>query len=86
MLNHTAGLQNALSSTLQKNPMIMCNWKDTLNLLAQVAPESVPGKEQQYHTLTYGWLCGAIAEVPLLTLRCYDDLTPVKNDRCQNLE
>ncbi|KAG6543289.1 hypothetical protein Mapa_015203 [Marchantia paleacea] len=62
VLNHTAGLQNALSSNLQQNPMIMCNWKDTLNLLAQVAPESVPGKEQQYHTLTYGWLCGAIAE------------------------
>ncbi|CAM6101459.1 unnamed protein product [Calypogeia fissa] len=62
VLNHTAGLHNALSDVLQKNPMMMCNWSDTLVELAQAIPETVPGKEQHYHILTYGWLCGGIAE------------------------
>lgn len=63
VLNHTAGLQNALSDALKKNPMMMCNWSDTLAQIAEAVPESSPGADQQYHTLTYGWLCGGIAEV-----------------------
>ncbi|KAL2636403.1 hypothetical protein R1flu_007882 [Riccia fluitans] len=62
VLNHTAGLQTALSAVIQQNPMIMCNWEETVNRLSKERPESDPGKDQQYHTLTYGWLCGAIAE------------------------
>ncbi|KAL3677590.1 hypothetical protein R1sor_027538 [Riccia sorocarpa] len=62
VLNHTAGLQSALSAVIQQNPMIMCNWEEVVNRLAQERPVSEPGEDQQYHTLTYGWLCGAIAE------------------------
>nr|GFA25747.1 beta-lactamase/transpeptidase-like protein [Tanacetum cinerariifolium] len=27
-----------------------------------VAPETEPGREQLYHYLSYGWLCGGIIE------------------------
>jgi aarF domain-containing kinase len=63
VMNHTAGLQNAMTDVLQKNPMLMCKWSDLLVEMAKAVPETVPGKEQHYHTLTYGWLCGGIAEV-----------------------
>ena len=67
MLNHTAGLQNALSSDLKSEPLLMCNWDDTLKKLASATPESPPGAKQVYHALTFGWLCGGIVEVNNLT-------------------
>ena len=63
MLNHTAGLQNALASDLKADPLLMCNWDETLKKLAASVPESAPGVKQVYHALTFGWLCGGIIEV-----------------------
>ncbi|KAG0553680.1 hypothetical protein KC19_12G030900 [Ceratodon purpureus] len=62
VLNHTAGLQNALASDLKSDPLLMCNWDETLKKLAAALPESSPGVQQVYHALTFGWLCGGIIE------------------------
>lgn len=63
MLNHTAGLQNALAHELKTDPLLVCNWDETLKKLAAAIPETTPGTEQVYHALTFGWLCGGIIEV-----------------------
>ncbi|GKB91849.1 beta-lactamase-related protein [Tanacetum coccineum] len=62
VLNHTSGLQNALASLVQDNPMVLCDWDECLKRIAMAAPETEPGKEQVYHYLSYGWLCGGIIE------------------------
>jgi hypothetical protein len=72
VLNHTAGLQNALASDLKADPLLMCNWDETLKKLAASVPESAPGVKQVYHALTFGWLCGGIIEVCIsLSSLCY---------------
>ena len=63
MLNHTAGLHNALSDQFKDDPFIMCNWDEILKQIAMAAPDTSPGTKQIYHALTYGWLCGGIIEV-----------------------
>ncbi|MCO5578766.1 hypothetical protein L7F22_032612 [Adiantum nelumboides] len=62
VLNHTAGLHNALSNQFKEDPFIMCKWDEVLKELADSAPDSRPGTKQAYHALTYGWLCGGIIE------------------------
>eukprot|EP00250_Pteridium_aquilinum_P020341 c24788_g2_i1 orf=561-3449(-) len=62
VLNHTAGLHNALSDHLKEDPFIMCKWDEVLKELAEAVPNSPPGTEQFYHALTFGWLCGGIIE------------------------
>lgn len=47
--------------------MLFCDWDECLKRIAMVAPETEPGREQLYHYLSYGWLCGGIIEVPLIT-------------------
>lgn len=66
VLNHTAGLQNALSGDFKSDPLLMCNWDDTLKKLAAATPESEPGVKQVYHAFTFGWLCGGIIEVYII--------------------
>ncbi|EFJ33839.1 hypothetical protein SELMODRAFT_266894 [Selaginella moellendorffii] len=61
-LNHTCGLQNALYDVLRKNPLAMCDWSEMLKLIAAAKPESPPGQDQKYHALSFGWICGGIAE------------------------
>ncbi|XP_071700403.1 uncharacterized protein [Rutidosis leptorrhynchoides] len=62
VLNHTAGMQNALASSVQDNPMVLCDWDECLKRIAMAAPETEPGQHQIYHYLSYGWLCGGIIE------------------------
>lgn len=62
MLNHTSGLHNAFSLNAE-NPLLLCEWDKCLNLIASSVLETEPGKEQLYHYLTFGWLCGGIIEV-----------------------
>ncbi|KAI3687292.1 hypothetical protein L1987_80986 [Smallanthus sonchifolius] len=62
VLNHTSGLQNALSSIVQDNPMVLCDWDECLKRVAMAAPETEPGQQQLYHYLSYGWLCGGIIQ------------------------
>ncbi|KAK9079912.1 hypothetical protein SSX86_001586 [Deinandra increscens subsp. villosa] len=62
VLNHTSGLQNALASTVQDNPMVLCDWDECLKRIAMAAPETEPGQQQLYHYLSYGWLCGGIIQ------------------------
>lgn len=62
VLNHTAGLHNALSDQFKEDPLIMCKWDEVLKELAEAVPDSPPGTKQAYHALTYGWLCGGIIE------------------------
>jgi hypothetical protein len=66
VLNHTAGLQNALSNDFKSDPLLMCNWDESLKKLAEATPESLPGEKQVYHAFSFGWLCGGIIEVPPL--------------------
>lgn len=63
MLNHTSGLHNAMGDIAQQNPLLMFDWDGCLNCISQSVPETEPGKEQFYHYLSYGWLCGGIIEV-----------------------
>lgn len=62
VLNHTAGLQNAMVDIIKEDPLLMCDWEKALNRVATAVPESAPGSEQKYHSLSFGWLCGAIVE------------------------
>ncbi|KAL8238991.1 hypothetical protein R6Q59_015558 [Mikania micrantha] len=62
ILNHTAGLHNALAGIAEEDPMLLCDWDECLKRIAIVAPETEPGREQLYHYLSYGWLCGGIIE------------------------
>ncbi|MDV3182637.1 MAG: serine hydrolase, partial [Candidatus Phytoplasma australasiaticum] len=51
VLNHTSGLHNALASDFQENPLLMCDWDECLKRIAKLAPETEPGRQQQYHPL-----------------------------------
>ncbi|KAL2318235.1 hypothetical protein Fmac_032111 [Flemingia macrophylla] len=62
VLNHTAGLHNAMANVIQENPLLMFDWDGCLNRICMSEPETQPGKEQYYHYLSYGWLCGGIIE------------------------
>ncbi|KGN60332.2 uncharacterized protein LOC101216220 [Cucumis sativus] len=61
VLNHTSGLHNA-SVDVRENPLVICDWEECLNCMANSTPETEPGQEQLYHYLSYGWLCGGIVE------------------------
>ncbi|XP_028802286.1 uncharacterized protein LOC114757407 isoform X2 [Neltuma alba] len=61
ILNHTSGLHNAMADT-RENPLLMLDWDQCLNRICMSAPETVPGKEQLYHYLSFGWLCGGLIE------------------------
>ncbi|XP_071730507.1 uncharacterized protein [Rutidosis leptorrhynchoides] len=61
VLNHTAGLHNALAD-LTKDPTLLCDWDGCLKLIVMVTPETEPGRQQMYHGQSYGWLCGGIIE------------------------
>ncbi|XP_059662977.1 uncharacterized protein LOC132308779 [Cornus florida] len=62
VLNHTSGLHNALASLTRENPLLMSDWDECLSRIAMSVPETVPGHEQLYHYLSFGWLCGGIIE------------------------
>nr|XP_043629091.1 uncharacterized protein LOC122600445 [Erigeron canadensis] len=62
ILNHSAGLHNALASISEEDPMLFCDWDECLKRIAMVEPETEPGREQLYHYMSYGWLCGGIIE------------------------
>ncbi|XP_071741699.1 uncharacterized protein [Rutidosis leptorrhynchoides] len=61
VLNHTAGLHNALAS-ITKDATSYCDWDECLKRIAMEEPETEPGRQQLYHYLSYGWLCGGIIE------------------------
>ncbi|CAH1427428.1 unnamed protein product [Lactuca virosa] len=62
VLNHTSGLHNALADISKDNHALLCDWDECVKRIAMVAPETEPGREQFYHYLSYGWLCGGIIE------------------------
>lgn len=62
VLNHTAGLHNAMLDVVKEDPYLMCDWKESLKRVAMTGPESAPGSEQKYHSLSFGWLCGGMIE------------------------
>ncbi|KAL7159655.1 hypothetical protein ABFS83_01G042700 [Erythranthe nasuta] len=62
VLNHTSGLHNAMADLTRENPLVMADWDECLNCIANTAPETEPGHVQQYHYLSFGWLCGGIIE------------------------
>lgn len=63
MLNHTSGMHNALASLTQENPFLMLDWDECLSRIATSVAETEPGREQLYHYVSFGWLCGGIIEV-----------------------
>ncbi|KAJ8758671.1 hypothetical protein K2173_000392 [Erythroxylum novogranatense] len=62
VLNHTAGLHNAYTLGEGEDPLQMADWNGCLNRIAHSIPETEPGKQQLYHYLSFGWLCGGIIE------------------------
>ncbi|KAI9097610.1 hypothetical protein K1719_025381 [Acacia pycnantha] len=62
ILNHTSGLHNAMADMNRENPLLMLDWDQCLDRICMSAPETEPGKEQLYHYLSFGWLCGGIIE------------------------
>ncbi|KAI7750291.1 hypothetical protein M8C21_021142 [Ambrosia artemisiifolia] len=62
VLNHTAGLHNALAGISEHDHALFCDFDECLKRIAMVAPETEPGQVQLYHYLSYGWLCGGIIE------------------------
>ncbi|XP_052309978.1 uncharacterized protein LOC18100773 isoform X2 [Populus trichocarpa] len=62
VLNHTAGLQNALDNLRKENPLLLTDWDECLKQIAMSEPETEPGQVQLYHFLSFGWLCGGIIE------------------------
>ncbi|GAV59037.1 Beta-lactamase domain-containing protein/ABC1 domain-containing protein/WaaY domain-containing protein [Cephalotus follicularis] len=62
VLNHTSGLHNVMVNLRAENPLLMCDWDECLNRIAMSVPETEPGREQLYHYLSFGWLCGGIIE------------------------
>ncbi|KAJ0715802.1 putative carboxylesterase [Helianthus annuus] len=62
VLNHTAGLHNALAGISENDHKLFCDFDECLKRIATVAPETEPGRVQLYHYLSYGWLCGGIIE------------------------
>ncbi|OVA19218.1 Beta-lactamase-related [Macleaya cordata] len=62
VLNHTSGLHNAMAGIMKENPLLISDWNECLNRIAMSIPETEPGKEQLYHYLSFGWLCGGIIE------------------------
>lgn len=62
VLNHTSGLHNASADIGRENPLLMADWEECLNRIAMSEPETEPGREQFYHYLSYGWICGGIIE------------------------
>ncbi|XP_078175419.1 ABC1 family protein isoform X2 [Carex rostrata] len=62
VLNHTAGLQNAMGDVMKDDPLLMCDWEESLNRISKSTPDTEPGSLQFYHYLSFGWLCGGIIE------------------------
>ncbi|KAK9097721.1 hypothetical protein Syun_024766 [Stephania yunnanensis] len=62
VLNHTSGLHNAMAGISKEDPLLMCDWDECLNRVAASIPETEPGREQLYHFVSFGWLCGGIME------------------------
>ncbi|KAL0916643.1 hypothetical protein M5K25_014171 [Dendrobium thyrsiflorum] len=62
VLNHTSGLHNAMADVMQNNPLLLCDWDQSLNLIAKCSPETEIGTQQLYHYLSFGWLCGGVIE------------------------
>ncbi|MFS7928377.1 putative carboxylesterase [Helianthus anomalus] len=62
VLNHTAGLHNALAGICEHDQTLYLDFDECLKRIAMVAPETEPGRVQLYHYLSYGWLCGGIIE------------------------
>ncbi|XP_076886698.1 uncharacterized protein LOC143536642 [Bidens hawaiensis] len=62
ILNHTAGLHNALAGIFENDHTLFCDYDECLKRIAKVAPETEPGSVQLYHYLSYGWLCGGVIE------------------------
>ncbi|KAK9077790.1 hypothetical protein SSX86_006128 [Deinandra increscens subsp. villosa] len=61
ILNHTSGLPNALFDVIEDHSAY-CDWDGCLKRIAMATPETEPGREQLYHYLSNGWLCGGIIE------------------------
>jgi len=61
ILNHTSGLHNALAGVTE-DKKLFCDYDECLKRIAMAAPETEPGRQQIYHYLSYGWLCGGIIE------------------------
>ncbi|KAJ1698222.1 hypothetical protein LUZ63_006734 [Rhynchospora breviuscula] len=62
VLNHTSGLHNAMGDVMKDDPLLMCDWEESLNRISNSTPDTEPGSLQLYHYLSFGWLCGGIIE------------------------
>lgn len=70
LLNHTSGLHNALGDVVKNDPLLVCDWEETLNQITKCTPETEPGSTQIYHYLSFGWLCGGLIEVCFFLPSC----------------
>lgn len=52
-----------MGDIMKTSPLSICDWDESLDRMTLSTPETVPGSEQRYHYLSFGWLCGGIIEV-----------------------
>ncbi|MCZ7431117.1 serine hydrolase domain-containing protein [Streptomyces sp. WMMC1477] len=57
VLTHTAGVPHLPPDTL---PAHMCDWDETCERIAGLAPLWEPGTEMGYHGWTFGWIIGEV--------------------------
>nr|XP_043629097.1 beta-lactamase domain-containing protein 2-like [Erigeron canadensis] len=62
ILNHTAGLHNALAGISVDDFSLFCDFSECIKRITAFSPETEPGNVQSYHYLSFGWLCGGIVE------------------------
>ncbi|OAY83343.1 putative aarF domain-containing protein kinase 1 [Ananas comosus] len=62
VLNHASGLHNAMADVMKEDPLVMCDWEESLSRIERSVPETEPGSSQFYHYLSFGWLCGGVIE------------------------
>ena len=60
VLNHQAGLADAGSAEMGRDPFMACDSDAMLSLLAAATPAAPPGGAPKYHYLTFGWLVEGI--------------------------
>lgn len=84
LLTHEAGLYGIRS--LIADASEMRDWEHMLRLMEQASPVHVPGQQNGYHALTYGWLVGGLIEKitgQKLAQTLHEQLTaPLELDGC----
>lgn len=62
VLSHRSGLHGAGNELLGSDPFAIADWDRMLTVMEDAIPSVEPGSETVYHSLSFGWLVGGLAE------------------------